>query len=90
MPFEMERIGAALESCTVFMAAGTSGVVEPAASFVRYARARGGKVRTYYVGPEEPANRAFFDAVFLGPSGELLPSLFEIHSQRIHPDQRGK
>ena len=89
MPFEMERIGAALESCTVFMAAGTSGVVEPAASFVRYAQARGGKVRTYYVGPEEPANRAFFDEVFLGPSGELLPKLFELPSPRINAEKRG-
>jgi len=58
------------------MAVGTSGVVEPAASFVRYARARKSNVRTYYVGPEEPANRTFFDEVFLGPSGELLPQLF--------------
>jgi NAD-dependent deacetylase len=85
MPFEMERISAALERCTVFLAAGTSGVVEPAASFVRYARARRGTVRTYYVGPEAPANRAFFDEVFLGPSGELLPNLFEFRSIRVNP-----
>jgi NAD-dependent deacetylase len=75
-PFEMERIGTALESCTVFMAVGTSGVVEPAASFVRHARTRRDSVRTCYIGPEEPSNRAFFDEVFLGPSGELLPQLF--------------
>ena len=72
----MERVAAALENCTIFMAVGTSGVVEPAASFVRYARARRDDVRTCYVGPEEPANRAFFDEVFLGPSGEILPQLF--------------
>jgi NAD-dependent deacetylase len=89
MPFEMDRIAAALEQCTVFMAVGTSGVVEPAASFVRYARARRDRVRTCYVGPEEPANRAFFDEVFLGPSGELLPTLFELQARRIHADQRG-
>lgn len=75
-PFEMERVGAALERCTIFMAVGTSGLVEPAASFVRYARARRDVVRTCYVGPEEPANRAFFDEVLLGPSGGILPQLF--------------
>ena len=88
MPFDLEQIGAALERCTTFVAIGTSGVVEPAAGFVRYARHRGGSVRTYYVGPEEPANRAFFDQVFLGPSGELLPNLFELHLPQINADQR--
>jgi NAD-dependent deacetylase len=88
-PFEMERIGTALDNCTVFMAVGTSGVVEPASSFVRYALARRGDVRTWYVGPEEPANRAFFDEVFLGPSGEVLPKLFELHSPRVNAEKRG-
>ena len=85
----MERIGAALAQCTLFVAVGTSGVVEPAASFVRYARARRSDVRTYYVGPEEPSNRAFFDEVFLGPSGELLPRLFELQAPRICAERRG-
>jgi hypothetical protein len=40
-------------------------------------------VRTYYVGPEEPANLAYFDAVFLGPSGELLPKLFEFAARDL-------
>ena len=88
MPFEMDRIFAALQDCSVFMAVGTSGVVEPAASFVRYARAGTKKVRTYYVGSEEPANRAFFDEVFLGPSGELLPKLFELQPMSMHADHR--
>ena len=34
------------------------------------------RVRTYYVGPEEPANRALFDENFSGKAGELLPRLF--------------
>ena len=86
MPFEMERIFSALQECTIFLAVGTSGVVEPAASFVRYARAASNNVRTCYVGPEEPANRAFFDEVFLGPSGELLPKLFAVEksSKDLH------
>jgi NAD-dependent deacetylase len=85
-PFDMETIAAALEHCTIFMAVGTSGVVEPAASFVRYARSRGRSVRTYYVGPEEPANASFFDEVLLGPSGKLLPELL---SPQASTDRRG-
>ncbi|MDP9263398.1 MAG: NAD-dependent deacylase [Acidobacteriota bacterium] len=75
-PFELERIFAELARSTVFLAVGTSGVVEPAASFVRFARRQGGRVRTFYVGPEQPANAESFDEAFLGPSGELLPKLF--------------
>jgi len=85
MPFELDRIAAALERATVFLAVGTSGVVEPAASLVRYARSHH-SVRSYYVGPEEPANAAFFDQVFLGPSGELLPKLFALHSPQINAE----
>ena len=76
-PYELERIFAELTRSTVFLAVGTSGVVEPAASFVRLAR-RNGRVRTFYVGPEQPANADSFDEVFLGPSGEVLPKLFGV------------
>lgn len=75
MPFHLDRIWAELERGTVFLAVGTSGVVEPAASFVRVIRARPG-TRAYYVGPEEPYNSAAFDRCFLGKAGELLPGLF--------------
>jgi NAD-dependent protein deacetylase/lipoamidase len=73
-PFEMDRIFSELERATVFMAVGTSGVVYPAAAFAQAAKSRG--ARSYYVGPEEPANSAHFDEGFLGPSGEELPRLF--------------
>lgn len=75
VPFEMERIYRALGDCTLFIAIGTSGMVEPAASFVAYCR---GKVRTAYVGPEEPANRSAFSECYLGKAGELLPGLFSV------------
>jgi len=75
-PFEMERIGAALVNCTVFMAVGTSGVVEPAASFVRLCANPWGQSQSYYVGPEEPANRAFFDEVFSAHRANCCPSFF--------------
>ena len=42
----------------------------------RHRHAATRNARTYYVGPEEPANRAMFDECFLGPAGELLPRLF--------------
>ncbi len=74
VPYDLDRIFQALSDCTVFLAVGTSGVVEPAASFV--ARARG-RARTYYVGPEEPANASAFTKSFLGKSGGLLPNLFD-------------
>jgi len=75
MPFEMDRIFDALEKCTVFMAIGTSGTVEPAASFVAHAAGRG---RTIYVGPEEPANVYAFSERYLGKAGEVLPKLLGV------------
>jgi NAD-dependent deacetylase len=73
VPFELDRIYEALDDSTLFIAVGTSGVVEPAASFVvRVA----GRARTIYVGPEEPANAASFTECHLGKAGEILPDLF--------------
>ena len=75
VPYEVERIFRALSECTVFVAVGTSGIVEPAASFAAHAR---GRARTYYVGPEAPVNRSSFNQLFLEKSGEALPRIFEI------------
>lgn len=72
MPFELDRIFAALDECTVFMAVGTSGMVEPAASFVGHVA---GRARTIYVGPEEPANASSFTECHLGKAGAVLPDL---------------
>ena len=74
-PFFLEEIAAALRACTVFVCVGSSGVVYPAAGFVQMIRGRAA-VRTFYVGPEEPANLSAFDECFLGKAGELLPELF--------------
>jgi len=73
VPFSMDRIFAELRICTVLLTVGTSGVVEPAASFVRMARLN--RARSIYVGPEAPANRSFFDEVVQGRAGEVLPKL---------------
>jgi NAD-dependent deacetylase len=72
VPFEMDRIFGALDECTVLMAVGTSGVVEPAASFVAHVR---GRARTIYVGAEVPANASAFKECHLGNAGEVLPDL---------------
>jgi NAD-dependent deacetylase len=73
VPYHIDRVFHALNECTLFVAIGTSGVVEPAASFASHAR---GRARTFYVGPEEPANASAFTECFFGKSGEVLPELF--------------
>ena len=72
VPFELDRIFRALNECTIFMAVGTSGVVEPAASFVAHV---GGRTRTIYVGLEEPANASAFTECHSGKAGDALPDL---------------
>ena len=73
VPFSLERIVEQLKITNVLLTIGTSGIVEPAASFVRMARAN--KARAIYIGPEEPANSKFFDEVVLGKAGNVLPRL---------------
>lgn len=80
MPFHLERIFAELHRCTVMVVVGTSGLVQPAASFVHMANERYGRaaVRTYYVGPDAPANATAFTDSFEGKAGEVLPQLFAV------------
>ena len=75
VPFGLDEIFTALDRCTIFVAVGTSGVVEPAASFVRQV---GGSARTYYAGPELPENAAAFDECFQNNAGTVLPTLFTL------------
>lgn len=75
VPYELDRISAALAACTIFAAIGTSGVVEPAASFVAHAHPH---ARAYYVGPETPANAAAFNQCFQSEAGKTLPTLFQL------------
>jgi NAD-dependent deacetylase len=83
VPYHLERILAELQRCTVMLVVGTSGVVQPAANFVHWAKLRDGPsaaaVRTYYVGPEHPANAEAFTRVFEGRAGELLPQLVRMN-----------
>ena len=60
-----------LARCTAFIAIGTSGVVEPVASFVRSVSHR----NTLYIGPEKPANAEAFAHFMIGPATEMVPRL---------------
>jgi NAD-dependent deacetylase len=71
---ELVRTFAELDRCEVFIAIGTSGVVEPVASFVRQAKSRPG-VQAIFCGMEQPANAPWFDEFFIGPATEQVPKL---------------
>jgi len=58
-----------------FLAVGTSGLVYPAAGMVRQARAAGAE--TWLVNIEPPENVGAFHHFVQGPSGVVLPALFE-------------
>jgi len=73
VPFELDRIYRALDECTIFMAVGTSGVIQPAASFVAQVADH---ARTIYVGPQKPVNEEAFAECYMGKAGEVLPDLF--------------
>jgi NAD-dependent deacetylase len=87
IPLEMERIQREIDRCTVMVVVGTSGAVYPAANFVCWAgqRNRGGeaRVRTIYIGPEEPLNASAFSQIVLGKAGEVLPGLFQVETASI-------
>ena len=77
VPYHLEEIAAALCQCTIFICIGSSGVVHPAAGFAAQVKNKPG-ARSYYVGPEEPANIRHFDESFWGKAGEVLPSLLAV------------
>jgi len=76
-PTHLERIGHFMQGAAgrrlVFLAAGTSGAVYPAAGLVLSARSAGAE--TWLVNAEPADNTAAFDHFVKGPSGEVLPRL---------------
>lgn len=81
VPFAMHEIKRRVQGCDWFVTVGSSGVVYPAAGFVRevaYRRSMGERARAVYVGLERPDNAESFDEVVLGRAGEVLPSLFAV------------
>ena len=78
-PINLQRISTFIEDARgkrlVFLAVGTSGVVYPAAGLVLEARAAGGEA--WLVNVEPPDNARAFHHFVRGPSGQVLPDLFE-------------
>jgi NAD-dependent deacetylase len=72
MPYRMERIYAALETCDLFVSIGTSGAVYPAAGFVQEARANGARTLELNLEPSEGSR--LFHETRLGPAGALVPA----------------
>ncbi|MDE2412344.1 MAG: NAD-dependent deacylase [Sphingomonadales bacterium] len=72
MPYQMDRIYAALREADLFVSIGTSGAVYPAAGFVRDARDLG--ARTLELNLERSQGSNWFDESRLGPAGEIVPT----------------
>ena len=75
MPYEMERIFAAIAQADLFVSIGTSGAVYPAAGFVTEANRAG--ARTLELNLERSAGSHLFDETRLGPASELVPAWVE-------------
>lgn len=71
MPYGMERIGAALARCGLFVAIGTSGQVYPAAGFAAEVRGRAETVELN-LAPSEGA--ALFDDTIYGRATDIVPA----------------
>ncbi len=72
MPYEMERIEAALADADLFVSIGTSGAVYPAAGFVQTARHHG--AATLEMNLEPSGGSHWFEASRMGPAGTLVPA----------------
>lgn len=71
MPYEMERIDAALMNADMFVSVGTSGAVYPAAGFVQTATYRG--AQTLEINLEPSQGSIFFAERRYGPAGGEVP-----------------
>ncbi len=71
MPMFMNEISKMLQTCDLFVAVGTSGVVYPAAGFVAQAKYYGAK--TYLFNLEHAENNYYFDEQVIGRASETLP-----------------
>ena len=72
MPYQMERIEQALQSCDLFVSIGTSGAVYPAAGFVQMAHMHG--AITLELNLEPSQGSAFFSETKYGPATQLVPA----------------
>jgi NAD-dependent deacetylase len=75
MPYEMERIDAALREADLFVSIGTSGAVYPAAGFVQTAGYCG--ARTLEMNLDPSMGSIFFEETRTGPASKLVPEWVE-------------
>ena len=66
----------AIDDCELMLVVGTSGVVQPASSFARWARSRGARV--VEVNLESTPISDVSDVSLFGPAGVILPRLVEM------------
>jgi NAD-dependent deacetylase len=75
MPYEMDRIFAAIARADLFVSIGTSGAVYPAAGFVQ--QAQSARARTLELNLERSQGSAWFGETRLGPASEVVPAWVE-------------
>ncbi|MGC1270509.1 MAG: NAD-dependent deacylase [Croceibacterium sp.] len=75
MPYQMDRIFAAIARADLFISIGTSGAVYPAAGFVQQAASSG--ARTLELNLERSQGSGWFDETRLGPASVLVPDWVE-------------
>ncbi len=75
IPYFMKKIENILVNSDYFIIIGTSGVVYPAAGFLRIAKYNGAS--TIGINLENPQNLSLIDEFHQGKAGELLPELVE-------------
>ncbi len=75
MPYHMDQIFEALQSCDLFISIGTSGNVYPAAGFVSEALQSGAVTAELNLKPAN--NSSVFHEQIYGPAGTTVPQLIE-------------
>lgn len=75
MPYDMDRIEAALADCDLFVSIGTSGAVYPAAGFVQTARHWGAATLEINLQPSQGS--FLFEESRMGPASVLVPAWVE-------------
>lgn len=75
MPYDMDRIEAALADCDLFVSIGTSGAVYPAAGFVQTARHWG--AATLEINLQRSQGSFLFEESRMGPASVLVPAWVE-------------
>lgn len=75
MPYRMDEILGALDTCDMFVAIGTSGAVYPAAGFVEIAANAGAETLELNLQPSEGTR--LFDDFRHGPATEIVPAFVD-------------